>query len=134
VDDSAGGIVDVVRGLLVDQPVLVHCTVGKDRTGVTVALALAAAGVDDDALVDDYARSAALLPPERNARIIAYLQGAHPEARNLIELATLSPGPVMRGLLHDLRARYGAPVEFLRAHGLGDDEIVELRRVLVRDA
>ena len=32
---------------LADQPVLVHCTVGKDRTGVTVALALAAAGVDE---------------------------------------------------------------------------------------
>ena len=28
-------------------------------------------------------------------------------------------------------ARFGAPVEFLRANGLADDEIAELRRVLV---
>ena len=52
-----------MRGIIADQPVLVHCTVGKDRTGVTVALTLAAAGVDDDeAVVADYARTEELLP------------------------------------------------------------------------
>ena len=45
VDDSSDRVLEVVRGVLADQPVLVHCTVGKDRTGVTVAITLAAAGV-----------------------------------------------------------------------------------------
>ena len=131
VDDSADRIVEVVRGVIATQPVLVHCTVGKDRTGVTVALTLAAAGVDEDAVVTDYARTESMLPADRNARILAYLRRAHPGSVNLEELATRSPAPVMRGMLDDLRERFGAPVEFLRANGLTDDEIAELRRVLI---
>lgn len=131
VDGAGESIVEVVRAVIADQPVLVHCTVGKDRTGVTVALALAAAGVDEDAVVADYARTEALLPAQRNERVLAYLRSLHPEARHLEELATRSPAPAMRRVLDDLRARFGAPVEFLRAHGLGDDEIVELQRVLI---
>ena len=34
--------------------VLVHCAAGKDRTGVVVALALDAAGVDRETIVSDY--------------------------------------------------------------------------------
>lgn len=131
VEGSAPAIVQVVRSVVSAAPVLVHCTVGKDRTGVTVALALAAVGVDEDAIVADYARTETLLPAERNARVLAYLQRSHPEARNLAELATRSPAPVMRGLLDDLHARYGSPVDFLRAHGLTDDELGELRAILI---
>jgi protein-tyrosine phosphatase len=38
-------------------PALVHCAIGKDRTGVLVALLLDAAGVDRKAIVADYALS-----------------------------------------------------------------------------
>jgi len=37
--------------------VLVHCAAGKDRTGVVVALVLSVAGVDRDAIAEDYALS-----------------------------------------------------------------------------
>ena len=37
--------------------VLIHCTAGKDRTGVAVALVLDAVGVDRDAVIADYAAS-----------------------------------------------------------------------------
>ncbi|CAN7218343.1 tyrosine-protein phosphatase [Microbacterium sp. LjRoot45] len=133
VDGSSEAIVQIVRGVVDDAPLLVHCTVGKDRTGVAVALTLAAAGVDEDAIVADYARTETLLPADRNARVLSYLQRLHPEARNLADLATRSPAPVMRGLLDDLRARFGAPVEFLRARGLSDDDVRELRRSLITD-
>lgn len=132
VDGSADRIVEVVRGVLSDQPVLVHCTVGKDRTGITVALTLAAAGVDEAAVVADYARTEGLLPPARNEKVLAFLRSRYPRSRHLEDLATRSPARAMSDVLDDLRARYGAPVEFLRAHGLTDDELVELRRVLVR--
>jgi protein-tyrosine phosphatase len=38
-------------------PAVVHCAIGKDRTGVLVALLLDAAGVDRKAIVADYALS-----------------------------------------------------------------------------
>jgi len=56
-----GRIAAILHGIA-DAPagcVLVHCTAGKDRTGVVVALVLAAAGVDSDAIADDYAESVA---------------------------------------------------------------------------
>ena len=132
VDDSSEGVVDVVRGILADQPVLVHCTVGKDRTGVTVALTLAAAGVDADAVVADYARTEGLLPAQRSRRIVEWLRAMHPEAVNLEDLVARSPAPVMQALLDDIAERYGSVPDYLRAHGLADDELTELRRVLVR--
>ncbi|MET0546894.1 MAG: tyrosine-protein phosphatase [Caulobacterales bacterium] len=40
-----------------EVPALVHCTAGKDRTGVLVGLLLELAGVDREAVVADYLRS-----------------------------------------------------------------------------
>ncbi|TDN88487.1 tyrosine-protein phosphatase [Microbacterium sp. BK668] len=134
VEDSADRVVDVVRGILVDQPVLVHCTVGKDRTGVTVGLTLAAAGVDRDAVVADYARTEGLLPEWRNRHVVEKLRELHPEAVHLEDLATRSPAPVMAGLLGDLTERYGSPTDYLRAHGMTDDEIASLRGLLIEGA
>lgn len=131
VDDAAPGVVEVVRGIVTDQPVLVHCTVGKDRTGVTVALTLAAAGVDEDAVIDDYARTETLLPAGRNRAVLAWLRSQHPRSRTIEELATRSPAPVMRDLLAQLTTRYGSPVGYLEANGLARDEVTELRRILV---
>jgi len=58
VDESAPRLVDAVRIIAAGEPTLVHCTVGKDRTGVTIALALSAVGADRDAVVADYALTA----------------------------------------------------------------------------
>ncbi|MFJ6653272.1 tyrosine-protein phosphatase [Microbacterium sp. NPDC091313] len=134
IDQSADKVVEVVRGVIESQPVLVHCTVGKDRTGVTVALTLAAAGVDADAIVADYARTERLLPAERNAAVVRRLRSLHPDAVHTEELATRSPAPVMRDLLARLDAVFGSPTDYLRAHGLGEEEIAELRRLLVEPA
>lgn len=133
VDDSGDALVRVARRVITDGPVLVHCSVGKDRTGVSVALVLAAAGVAEDEVIADYARTEAALPAERNAMVLAYLRRAHPEARNLETLAIRSPAPVMRGLLDHVRQRYGGAADYLRTHGVSEEELRALRRTLVID-
>lgn len=130
-EESGDQIVTAIRALLDDPPALVHCTVGKDRTGVTVAVALAAAGVDRDAVIADYARTEGLLPEWRNRDLVARLKQWHPEAVHLEELATRSPAPVMRAFLDDLDTRHGSPAGFLVAHGFTEDEVRRLREVLV---
>ncbi len=54
---DAAGVVSLISRLLDPGvlPVLVHCTVGKDRTGVAVALLLDAIGVRREDIVTDYA-------------------------------------------------------------------------------
>ena len=130
-DASAERVVSAIRGILVDQPVLVHCTIGKDRTGVTVGIALAAAGVDPEAVVADYARTEALLPAGRNARVLAAIRALHPENVHAEDLATRSPARAMRALLAHLDDAYGSAAGYLRAHGMTDAEIHRLREVLV---
>lgn len=132
-DESGGRLADAIRVIAREGRTLVHCTVGKDRTGVTVALALAAVEADRDAVVEDYALTATLLPKERNRRIVAFLRSRHPHSENAIALATLSPAEVMRGLLAEVDARWGSAGEYLIANGVTDDELSELRSTLVDD-
>lgn len=56
----------------VDAPALIHCAIGKDRTGVTVALALLAVGVERSTVLADYARSDTAMRtvlPRHDARV-----------------------------------------------------------------
>ena len=57
--DSVVGALRAVAGAR--GAALVHCAVGKDRTGFLVALALALVGVADDVIAEDYARSSAAM-------------------------------------------------------------------------
>ncbi len=54
------GVVDLVAHG--ETPVLVHCSAGKDRTGVAVALMLALVGVERERIVLDYLKTAANMP------------------------------------------------------------------------
>lgn len=52
-----------------NYPVLVHCTQGKDRTGLVVLLVCLVCGVGAEGLEEDYMRSEVELAPEREARV-----------------------------------------------------------------
>jgi protein-tyrosine phosphatase len=96
-------------------PGLVHCTAGKDRTGILVALILSLAGVDDKVIVEDYLVSNTALrfdtpAPLANHRIL--------------------PGH-MTGLLAHVRERYGDAEGYFKAFGATDEEIARIRKALV---
>ena len=99
------------------HPVIVHCTAGKDRTGVLVAVLLSLLGVDDDTVVHDYALSAEAMEALR-----AKLVERFPEGKDVIEGATevFSAAPTnISALLHGLRADYGSIEEYAEAAGAG---------------
>ncbi len=133
-EESSERLVAAIRIIAAGEPTLVHCTVGKDRTGVTVALALSAVGADREAVIADYALTESQLPPQRSQRIVAYLQAQHPEAVHAVALATQSPAPVMRNLLEQVDQRWGSAAGYLCAHGFGEDELDALIRTLVEPA
>jgi hypothetical protein len=106
--------------------VLVHCAAGKDRTGVVVALALDAAGVDREAIVSDYLATAERIDAIM-ARLLSSptyrseLEGHDPRAHAPI------PGTMER-LLELLDEGFGGPAAWLSAHGLSDAELERLQR------
>lgn len=52
-----------------NHPILVHCTQGKDRTGLTIMLVLFLLGVNNDAINHDYMLSGPALESEREERL-----------------------------------------------------------------
>lgn len=130
-EESGDRLVEAIRIIAAGEPTLIHCTVGKDRTGVTVALALAAVDADREAIIADYALTESRLPAERSRMITSYIRSQHPEAVNAVALATQSPAPVMRALLEKVDERWGSAAAYLRANGMTDAELDALRAVLV---
>jgi protein tyrosine/serine phosphatase len=100
-------------------PVLVHCSAGKDRTGILVAVVLGLLRVSDDDIVDDYALSGAAM-----RAMLEWLQGSSAEARERVRHyapAILAAEPAaMRLFLARLRADYGSFDGYAEALGVGD--------------
>jgi protein tyrosine/serine phosphatase len=56
-----------------EKPLIVHCTAGKDRTGVICALVLSLCGVDDEVVAHEYSLTEAGLPTEWKGAVIKHL-------------------------------------------------------------
>jgi len=108
--------------------VLVHCTAGKDRTGVATALMLDAAGVRREAVVADYAQSEQnLAGPWADGMIHMITSMGVPLTPKLRTLATGTPPAAIEQALAWTDAAGGA-AEYLRSGGLTDAELTALRR------
>jgi protein-tyrosine phosphatase len=110
-------------------PAVVHCTAGKDRTGMVTAVVLGLLGVPHDVIVADYARSA-----EAMADLRAQLIARYPEGRDVIEnsdeLFAAQPA-YMENLLATIEARFGSVAAFAAQAGVGEDEVAALRQALL---
>lgn len=73
-----------------EKPLIVHCTAGKDRTGVLCALILSLCGVDDEVVAHEYSLTEVGLPDDWKKAVIEHLShnptlAGNPEgAANLI--------------------------------------------------
>jgi len=122
-------IVGAVRAIArAHGAVLVHCAAGKDRTGVVVALALDAAGVQRDMIVADY-----LATGQRIDAILARLVSSPTYRAELAghdaQRHTPVPGTIER-VLELIDERFGGSLAWLSAHGLDDADAQRLRHRL----
>ncbi|WP_430591388.1 family 1 glycosylhydrolase [Humidisolicoccus flavus] len=106
--------------------VLVHCTAGKDRTGVVVALLLALLGVGDEAIIANYAESESRLS-ERFRRDVEALMQQLGGSDALRTTALESPPVLLESLFARIRSQHGSITAYLRAHGLTDEHIARAR-------
>jgi protein-tyrosine phosphatase len=117
-----------------DEPtaVLVHCTAGKDRTGVSVALLLDAVGAERDALVTDYASSQAnLAGPWAEGMLGMVAAMGVPITPELRALVTETPPSAIEQALAWIDAEHGSSLAYLRSGGLASVELDLLRERLV---
>ena len=115
-----------------EEPVLVHCTAGKDRTGMVVALSLLAAGVDRDAVVADYAATEENLRGDWSTTTLQKMVDSGLAASSELEqIATGSPAAAMEEIIDHLKADYGSAAAFLLANGLTQNDLDDLRSALI---
>lgn len=121
----AGRLVEAVRVIATAvPPVLVHCTAGKDRTGVTVALALRLVGVERDAILADYLLTGAAMP-----QVLARMGATVREETAGTSLAkppphiVAAPREAMAEFIDTLDAQEGGAEGWFLRHG-GDDATV----------
>lgn len=121
--DASGSELRCVFELLANEssyPVLLHCTQGKDRTGLIVLLALLLCGenvVPASAIADDYARSELELIPEFEERMREIRE------LGLDENYTRCPPGFILSTTDYLTEKYGGVSKYLA--GIGVDECMQ---------
>jgi protein-tyrosine phosphatase len=111
-------------------PGLIHCTAGKDRTGLVVALILEVLGVPDELIAADYGLSSAHIDPEM-AGAIERIRAVSGTGR-WIDLGALgSPPQVIQTALARVRDRSGSVPGYLLDNGLSRRDLETLRTTLV---
>lgn len=123
--------VQLARGILSSEASLVHCTAGKDRTGVGVALVLLAVGAEKDAVMEDYARSTEELSGAWLQTMSAQMSQHGVEMTDAMR--TLMVGTSIMGLdaALDLARAEGSVSDYLLKNGLTPAELEALGEKLV---
>jgi protein-tyrosine phosphatase len=111
-----------------NAPVVVHCVAGKDRTGVVVALTLAALGVDEQDIAEDYA-----LTTVATGRFIEHMRRVNPALATMPERFLISPAEAMLLFLGDLRRQHGSVRDYLLGSGLSEAHLAALEAHLLED-
>ena len=110
---------------------VVHCTAGKDRTGVAVALLLSVLGVDDATVAEDYALSQQHYSMPLLAELEVRFADLDADLDRVRAFFEAQPA-VMLGLLADLRTRFGGAAAYLAGPaGVSREDLARLRERLL---
>ncbi|KAI0490713.1 protein-tyrosine phosphatase-like protein [Xylaria cf. heliscus] len=127
IDESGPEIAEALQILISNHtptPALVHCTQGKDRTGMIVALALLILQVPTDAIIHDYLLSQPGLEPEREERVAEMVKiGLTPAWGDC-------PPELIERVCGHLDVRYGGVEGYLDSIGFGAEDRARLVEVL----
>lgn len=116
-------------GILADEenlPVLLHCTAGKDRTGVSTAFLLSVLGVSRDIIEADYLLTN--LDTERQADFIESTVG-YPEGYNREKMISIAgvPKDAMKDFLDGVESKWGSVIEYLEKIGVTREQMDQVR-------
>jgi protein-tyrosine phosphatase len=111
-----------------DGGVLVHCTAGKDRTGLVTALVLRIVGVSIADVAADYALSDRNLAP-LTAVWIAEAEDELEQARR--RRLSMTPAAAMAYVFDELERRHGGAASYLRAGGVSSGDLRLVRERLL---
>ncbi|GIJ99729.1 hypothetical protein Aspvir_003731 [Aspergillus viridinutans] len=116
-----------------DLPLLVYDDLGKDQTGVFIAIVLKLLGASDEDIIEEYHRSEAEIAgliPEKSARLpgLPIFDGRPPEN---LEKHFLAPREVMRAFLVYLDLTYGGGEGYMTSLGFVDVEIELIKNNLI---
>ncbi|KAJ7631919.1 protein-tyrosine phosphatase-like protein [Mycena polygramma] len=106
-------------------PILLHCTQGKDRSGLVVMLILFVLGVPLDQIKADYALSNEGLDPVRESMM------AEVEEIGMDINYTKAPPEVVQTVWDFLHEEYGGVDEYLDLIGFGEQKRQTLRKLLL---
>jgi protein-tyrosine phosphatase len=126
-EEGEAAIRAVLEAIAEPQPggIVFHCSAGKDRTGVLAAVLLGAVGVREEAIVADYAASAANIERVISGYREEMLDAGLDEAA--IAYLISSPPDRMRYTLARVRERWGNIEAYLDAIGFDADCRRQLR-------
>jgi protein-tyrosine phosphatase len=119
-----------------ETPMLVHCTAGKDRTGVVVALFLDLLGVPRPVIVQDYRKSDIF---GQNLRVSGHLKGELQRTFGFVppdDMVTVLIGVQDSFLMRALdivREQWGGVDGYFEAAGVDEAQRGALRSLLVAD-
>lgn len=131
-DRFGPAFVEMVASVASGDTIVVHCTAGKDRTGITAMLLLMLAGVADGHVLDDYEISDRYRSAPVPDRFVEALRDLELDPSDF-SLMFRSPRAAMRETVGSIRDRWGSVPDYLSAAGLDQGTLEAARAALVRD-